>query len=153
MRVMPKAARSAHMQRTAPVTLPSDNTTSFRAATAWTEEEDNVLIDARASSLDWKRIQQQHFPQKTHNACRKRHERLMARRHSDDWEGPKLELLAKEYMNIRPQMWSMLANMLGEPKWQLIETIVSLPTPGLLEATANLVPVHGKGPQEPPSRS
>jgi len=74
----------------------------------------------RAQGLNWAPIQQAHFPTKTPNACRKRHERLMERRSAEDWDSVKLEALAKEYMNIRKEMWSMLASRVGE-KWQVVE--------------------------------
>ncbi|KAF2093665.1 hypothetical protein NA57DRAFT_81165 [Rhizodiscina lignyota] len=119
---MPKELRAAsYMQRAAPVVLPSDYTPSSRSSSAWTAEEDDILMNARAAGLNWKPIASRHFPNKTDNACRKRHERLMAQRNAEDWDGPKLELLAKEYMNVRREMWTLLANRVGGEKWQLIE--------------------------------
>jgi hypothetical protein len=80
---------------------------------------------ARASGLNWQPIATKHFPNKTANACRKRHERLMERRNAEDWDGVKLETLATEYMAIRREMWSILADRVGE-KWQIIEAKVGL---------------------------
>lgn len=82
---------------------------------------------ARSSGLNWQPIASKHFPTKTANACRKRHERLMERRNAEDWDGPKLETLAKEYMDVRKEMWSLLASRVGE-KWQLIEVKVGIPS-------------------------
>jgi len=48
----------------------------------------------------------------------------MERKNADDWDGVKVETLAKEYMNARREMWTILADRLGE-KWQLIEQKVS----------------------------
>lgn len=96
---------------------------STRASSVWSKDHDQLLLNARKRGMNWVAIQQAHFPDKTPNACRKRHERLVERRTIDDWDGQKLECVAKEYMNIRKQMWSMLADRVGE-KWQLIESKV-----------------------------
>jgi len=48
----------------------------------------------------------------------------MERKNADDWDGVKVETLAKEYMDVRREMWTILADRLGE-KWQLIEQKVS----------------------------
>lgn len=90
---------------------------------AWTPVDDNTLMQARAHGMNWAPIQATYFPSKTPNACRKRHERLMDRRNSDDWETEKLERMAKEYMAIRKDMWSMLAERTGE-KWAVVEAKV-----------------------------
>ncbi|KAI9777927.1 MAG: hypothetical protein M1839_008462 [Geoglossum umbratile] len=120
---MPKISRSSSPQRTSP--YPTTNgvpPTSLRSSSgAWSPRDDEILINARAQGLNWAPIQQQHFPAKTPNACRKRHERLMERRSAEDWDGGKLEKLAMEYMNLRKDMWTMLAAKVGE-KWQVIES-------------------------------
>ncbi|KZF25011.1 hypothetical protein L228DRAFT_243789 [Xylona heveae TC161] len=90
------------------------------SAGAWNPQEDEVLVSARAQGMNWAPIQQTHFPTKTPNACRKRHERLMERRNAEDWDTVKLETLCKEYMNVRKEMWSILSARLGE-KWQTVE--------------------------------
>ena len=94
-----------------------------RASTAWTPQEDQTLLDARAQGQNWAPIQSTHFPTKTPNACRKRHERLMERRNVEDWDDEKLENLAREYLNMRRDMWTMLASRVGE-KWQVVESKV-----------------------------
>ncbi|KAF2814528.1 uncharacterized protein BDZ99DRAFT_458553 [Mytilinidion resinicola] len=91
-----------------------------RAATTWTTKDDETLMSARASGLNWQPIATKHFPSKTANACRKRHERLMERKNAEDWDGVKLETLAMEYMNVRREMWTILANRVGE-KWTMVE--------------------------------
>jgi len=48
----------------------------------------------------------------------------MERRNNEDWEGGKLELLAKEYMSVRREMWSILTSRLGE-KWTMLEAKVN----------------------------
>ncbi|KAF2399408.1 hypothetical protein EJ06DRAFT_467842, partial [Trichodelitschia bisporula] len=86
----------------------------------WTPDDDEILMAARAKGLNWQPIAAAHFPSKTANACRKRHERLMERRNAEDWDGVKLDTLAREYMAVRREMWSVLADRVGE-KWQTIE--------------------------------
>ena len=90
---------------------------------AWTPQDDATLMQARAQGLNWQPIQQTYFPTKTPNACRKRHERLMDRRNSDDWDVIKLENLAKEYMNMRKEIWGQLGAKTGE-KWTVVEAKV-----------------------------
>ncbi|PHH70961.1 hypothetical protein CDD82_6820 [Ophiocordyceps australis] len=65
-------------------------------------------------------IRDAHFPCKTANACRKRHERLMERKGADDWDARKLQRLAREYMAMRREIWSGLAARTGE-KWHIVE--------------------------------
>ena len=90
----------------------------------WSNEADKQLIEARAAGLNWTPISATYFPDKTPNACRKRHERLMVQRHhSQDWNGVKLDQLAKGYDELREQMWTLLANRVGE-KWQTVEAKV-----------------------------
>ena len=44
----------------------------------------------------------------------------MERRSADDWDGLKLENLAKNYMGMRREIWSGLAAQTGE-KWNVVE--------------------------------
>ncbi|KAH7166335.1 hypothetical protein EDB81DRAFT_284255 [Dactylonectria macrodidyma] len=87
---------------------------------AWTPQDDQQLINARMQGLNWGQIQANFFPTKTPNACRKRHERLMERKGSDDWDNQKLQRLAREYMSMRKEIWSGLAARTGE-KWNVVE--------------------------------
>jgi hypothetical protein len=77
-------------------------------------------MQARAQGLNWNQISPKHFPQKSANACRKRHERLMERQNAEQWDGVKLDILAQAYMDVRREMWSILAARVGE-KWTLVE--------------------------------
>ncbi|CRK45405.1 hypothetical protein BN1723_019722, partial [Verticillium longisporum] len=86
---------------------------------AWTPQDDQTLLAARAQGLNWAQIQITYFGNKTPNACRKRHERLMERKGADDWDNRKLERLAKEYMSMRKDIWSGLAARTGE-KWNVV---------------------------------
>lgn len=100
-----------------PVSMP----TSHRASSgAWAPHEDQQLLAARMQGLNWGQIKETYFPSKTPNACRKRHERLMERKGSDDWDQRKLQRLAKEYMGMRKEIWSGLAARTGE-KWGVVE--------------------------------
>lgn len=92
---------------------------------AWSQQDDQQLLTARMQGLNWNQIKEQYFPLKTPNACRKRHERLMERRGSDDWDARKMQILAKEYMSMRKEIWSGLAARTGE-KWNVVEAKVSL---------------------------
>lgn len=146
---MPKETRQSSQYRIDPVSLPSDAGSGTRATSIWTPEDDDTLMSARASGMDWKTIAARYFPAKTSNACRKRHERLMERRNAEEWGGPKLETLSREYMAVRREMWSVLADRVGE-KWQVIETKVSslFRLYSLLITVTHSSPVHGNGAQE-----
>ncbi len=90
----------------------------------WVSEDDEKLMDARKQGLNWQPIAARYFPDKTPNACRKRHERLMEKRNAaDNWNGVKIEAMAKAYMELREQMWTILAEQVGE-RWQTVETKV-----------------------------
>jgi hypothetical protein len=104
--------------------VPQTSPLPVRASSgAWTPSDDAQLMSARAQGLNWQPIQAAYFPNKTPNACRKRHERLMDRRNSDDWDVIKLETLAKEYMGMRREIWTQLGNKTGE-KWTVVEAKV-----------------------------
>ncbi|RFU30294.1 hypothetical protein B7463_g6041, partial [Scytalidium lignicola] len=87
---------------------------------AWTPVDDQTLMQARAQGINWGPIQQTYFPNKTPNACRKRHERLMERKNIDDWDTIKLENIARTYMGMRKEIWGPLAAHTGE-KWHVVE--------------------------------
>lgn len=91
---------------------------------AWPPEKDEQLMRARQMGLNWKLIASQYFPDKTANSCRKRHERLMEQRNSAvNYEGNKMDILSKAYLDLREQMWTTLADRVGD-KWQNIEAKV-----------------------------
>jgi hypothetical protein len=95
---------------------------------SWSAKDDETLMQARAQGLNWNQISPKHFPQKSANACRKRHERLMERQNAEQWDGVKLDILAQAYMEARREMWSILAARVGE-KWTLVEQKVCLIIP------------------------
>jgi len=47
----------------------------------------------------------------------------MERQNAEQWDGVKLDVLAQAYMEVRRDMWNLLAARVGE-KWQLVETKV-----------------------------
>ena len=104
-----------------------------RPSMAWSHDDDELLMRSRAQNMNWGPIAATHFPSKTPNACRKRHERLMEKRNAENWDGVKLEELARAYVDSREMMWKILADKVGE-KWQHVEikvrpsSILSLPT-------------------------
>ncbi|KAH8598084.1 hypothetical protein B0O99DRAFT_591986 [Bisporella sp. PMI_857] len=106
----------------APMPLQQPPLTSIRASSgAWNPQDDATLMHARSQGMNWLPIQQAYFPNKSANACRKRHERLMdSRRNADDWDGARLETLAKHYMEMRREIWQGLAQATGE-KWTVVE--------------------------------
>ncbi|KAF7197110.1 hypothetical protein HII31_01535 [Pseudocercospora fuligena] len=119
--IMPKESRNRSASQTAlAAPYPATSASGSRNAAIWSSADDEVLLQARASGLNWQPIAARHFPNKTANACRKRHERLIERRHVDDWDTHKLELLAQEYMACRKEMWEVLAARLGE-RWAIVE--------------------------------
>ena len=91
----------------------------------WSTEEDRVLEQAHSKGLGWGQVQEQHFPGKSANACRKRYERLQAKRRSTDWDDVRLESLAVAYRDLRSQMWSLIAARTGE-KWEHVEKAVRM---------------------------
>lgn len=109
----------------ASVPYPMSCSAAHRNAAIWSAADDEILLQARASGLNWQPIANRHFPSKTANACRKRHERLVERRHTEDWDAQKLDQLAQEYVACRKEMWEVLAARLGE-KWTVVEAKVSL---------------------------
>lgn len=78
---------------------------------------------ARASGQNWQSIASKHFPSKSDNACRKRHERLMAQKEAEEWKGIKLEKLVHEWHPLRKDIWTPLADRL-DMKWHVVEQIV-----------------------------
>ena len=90
----------------------------------WTEAEDRRLLEAKKRGLQWSAICEQYFPGKTGNACRKRHERILQKNRAG-WPEEKVERLATLYMENREQFWSLLAQNLGEPRWDKVEAMVS----------------------------
>lgn len=93
-----------------------------RASTAWSQDDDSRLAQYRAKGMNWGPIAS-HFPNKTPNACRKRHERLMEKQKAESWDGVKTEDLARAYLECREAMWKMVADRVGE-KWTTVESKV-----------------------------
>lgn len=123
--IMPKESKtpiSTHASTVVP--YPAPTTAGPKPATIWSAADDGILLQARASGLNWQPIASRCFPNKSANACRKRHERLIDRRQASDWDAERLERLAQEYMAARKEMWELLASRLGE-RWAVVEAKVS----------------------------
>ncbi|KAF2110069.1 hypothetical protein BDV96DRAFT_604147 [Lophiotrema nucula] len=117
---MPKVDKAPTQHRS------SISTASAAAAgvrsSSWSAKDDETLMVARAQGHNWNQIAPKHFPSKSPNACRKRHERLMERQHQEQWDGVKLQDLAQAYMAVRKDMWTLLADRLGGgEKWAMLE--------------------------------
>lgn len=125
--IMPKETigpASSFRRSSIPYPAPSTSSASSRNAAIWSAADDEILLQARASGLNWGPISTRHFPGKTPNACRKRHERLIEKRQGEDWDSARLERLAQEYASVRREMWEPLAARLGI-KWTHVEAKVS----------------------------
>ena len=109
-------------QATAP--YPTASASAPRNAAIWSSAQDEILLQAKASGMNWQPIANRYFPNKSANACRKRHERLKSAREAEEWDAEKLESLAQQYLAVREEMWSRLAQRVGEP-WKVVEAKVS----------------------------
>ena len=121
---MPKVDKAPSSHRNSVSTASAAGGSGTRSS-SWSAKDDETLIQARAQGLNWSQIGPKHFPSKTPNACRKRHERLMERQNAEQWDGIKLDVLAQAYMEVRREMWTILGDRVGE-KWQLVEQKVRL---------------------------
>lgn len=155
---MPKQPKNSVHPRFSPVSAaplqrPMSATTQqqhHRVAAVWNSSDDETLLAARATGLNWQPIAIQHFPNKTANACRKRHERLMEKKRHEDWDSRKLDVLATAYMECRKEIWSIVAARIGEP-WAIVEEKVRcIPRPWMTLAHFWYA-VYGKGLHKPAS--
>jgi Myb-like DNA-binding domain len=92
----------------------------------WTPDEDNRLMDAKVEGLGWNEIHQRYFPNKSGNACRKRHERLMTKMRTTTWDLGRIQavMAAYESAGVRAQFWSKIAQQVGETRWEDVERVV-----------------------------
>jgi hypothetical protein len=126
MLAMPKIEKSAPASHRNSISTASAAGSGGSRSSSWSAKDDETLITARAQGLNWNQIAPKHFPSKSPNACRKRHERLMERQNAEQWDGVKLDILAQAYMDARREMWDILASRIGE-KWQVVEQKVNIP--------------------------
>lgn len=103
----------------------TDSNASKRHTSAvWTNRDDEQLKRARQQGLNWTAIADTYFPNKTPNACRKRHERLIEKINANGiWNAIKFEEVAKAYLEVREDMWRMVAERVNE-KWTVVESKV-----------------------------
>lgn len=95
-------------------------------STPWTIDEDNTLVEAKSQGLGWNDIHQRHFPLKSGNACRKRHERLMQKIRTTNWDDGRVARVMTEYnkAGVRERFWAELAARIGEDRWEDVERVV-----------------------------
>lgn len=97
------------------------NASKRHATGVWTNHDDEQLKRARQQGLNWTAVSEQYFPNKTPNACRKRHERLLEKIHANgSWNALKFEEVAKAYLEVREEMWKMVAERVNE-RWNVVE--------------------------------
>ncbi|KIX01668.1 uncharacterized protein Z518_09394 [Rhinocladiella mackenziei CBS 650.93] len=106
----------------------------------WTAEEDNILLDAKSQGLAWEEIKIKHFPNKSGNACRKRHERLLAKARKTDWDEARVQKLVNCYSRCREQIWRQLSDQVGE-RWDEVEKVMFQQG---LRGLRNPRPYHGR---------
>jgi hypothetical protein len=128
---MPKIKRVSSNLRQSPFPIAHARQTGsaepqpgHRNTVNWSSADDEVLVAARAAGLNWQSTAAKHFPNKTANACRKRHERLIERRTHEDWTTKRLNSLAVEYLELRKEIWEPLAAKTGE-RWSVVEAKAS----------------------------
>ena len=73
-----------------------------------------MLLDAKGRGMSWEEIHQQHFPGKSANACRKRHERVLAKMKNTDWDDARIQRVTDAYNRHRESIWAPLCSELGE---------------------------------------
>ncbi|KAL8840348.1 MAG: hypothetical protein Q9170_001363 [Blastenia crenularia] len=100
------------------------NANKRHATGTWSNHDDDQLKRARQQGHNWLTISENYFPTKTPNACRKRHERLLEKIHANgSWNAVKFEEVAKAYLEVREEMWKMVADRVNE-KWSVVESKV-----------------------------
>jgi hypothetical protein len=80
----------------------------------WSNEEDTVLLDAKNRGKSWEEIHRQHFPGKSANACRKRHERVLAKMRNTDWDDARIQRVTDAYNRHRHLIWQPMCKELNE---------------------------------------
>lgn len=150
---MPKSDRVSSLHRNSVSTASAAG--GGTRTSSWSQQDDDLLIKSRAQGLNWNQIAPKHFPSKSANACRKRHERLMEKQNAEQWDGVRLDVLAEAYMEVRSEMWRILGAKVGE-KWQLVEQKVCQAYLDLGKSSSRVLCivligsiVHGEGTEEP----
>ncbi|KLJ07151.1 hypothetical protein EMPG_17353 [Blastomyces silverae] len=101
---------------------PATPSTPSSQSGQWSQQDDEILISARAQGYGWNRIQEENFPSKSSNACRKRHERLAAKRKGSEWVEERVHKVTRHYSQLRPEIWRPLAEATGE-SWEDVEKL------------------------------
>lgn len=86
-------------------------------------------MDAKSEGLAWNDIKLKYFPNKTGNACRKRHERLMQKLRTTDWDEARIRRVTNAYTTsgARERFWKEIARRVDEDRWEDVERVVRRP--------------------------
>ncbi len=103
----PSAMPAAHQIQREPLPKPGQSG-------PWNPDEDNVLINAKGRGMCWEDIHRTHFPGKSANACRKRHERVLAKMRNTDWDDARIQRVTDAYNRHRHNIWQPLCKELNE---------------------------------------
>jgi hypothetical protein len=118
----------------------------------WNNEEDSILLDAKSGGMSWEEIHRQHFPGKSANACRKRHERVLAKMRSTDWDDARIQRVTDAYHKHRNSIWAPLCRELGESLTDVEKVVCDLdPLPAVarkLTTSHSDVPARASAPQK-----
>jgi hypothetical protein len=90
----------------------------------WQNDADSILLDAKGRGMSWEEIHKKFFPNKSANACRKRHERVLAKMRSTDWDEARVQRVTEAYNRHRQVIWAPLCKELNE-SWSDVEKVVS----------------------------
>ena len=114
-----------HMPISAPPPQPVQAPSHPGQSAPWTSAEDSALIDAKSQGLGWNEIHQRFFPNKSGNACRKRHERLMVKIRTTEWSEGRIQNVMNAYNSpgVREHFWRRIAEPFGE-RWEDVEKVV-----------------------------
>ncbi|PGH17139.1 hypothetical protein AJ79_01277 [Helicocarpus griseus UAMH5409] len=101
---------------------PATPSTPSSQSGPWSPHDDQVLMAARLQGHGWNQIQKENFQNKSPNACRKRWERLLAKRQGSKWEDDRVEKVTRYYNQMRSDIWRPLAEATGE-SWEDVEKL------------------------------
>ncbi|KAF3031939.1 hypothetical protein E8E12_002269 [Didymella heteroderae] len=90
-----------------------------RVATAWSSNEDNLMITLRGQRMEWADISK-HIPGRSSVACRLRYQNYLEKKAMVNEENK--NKLAQVYARLKDQMWQKVATEMGVP-WRMAESL------------------------------
>ena len=141
----PNTMPAAHQMQREPLPKPGQSG-------PWNNEEDCVLIDAKGRGMSWEEIHRTHFPGKSANACRKRHERVLAKMRNTDWDDARIQRVTDAYNRHRHTIWAPLCKELNEnlsDVEKVVGRLYPFRTPSKLIESNLDVPTRSSQSQEP----